>query len=31
MLTIQIVRFVEVNKYFWSQEAIDYFVVYIHY
>jgi len=26
-----IVKFAEVNKSFWSLQAINYFVVYIHY
>jgi hypothetical protein len=29
MHKIQIVRFIEVNEYFWGLEATDYFVAYI--
>jgi len=31
MHKMEIVRFIEVNKHFWSLQAIKYFVVYFHY
>jgi hypothetical protein len=31
MHKIEVVKFIEFNKHFWSLEAINYFVAYIHY